>query len=774
MKRYLLFYSVLIFCLLSQSCRVKKYIPEGEYLYTGADLELVEEGEVKDKNQVGGRLESLLPSSNSAILGMRIGVWAHYKGSQEGAGWFNRFLKRQLGEEPIYLSDINPVRTEELLMNRMENMGYFYGRTDSEVKRKDKFASIDFTAWLPTPYIMENISIERDSLQIDQAVREILQDTELKKGDRFDLQKLNAERIRIDNELKLRGFYNFNSDFLLFEADTTMYGDRRFDLFLRFKDETPEKALLPYRIRDITVFPNYSVTESAELLDTTVVNGINFVQGVKVFKPELLEEYILFEENQRYNSQNARLTRNRLSSIGNYRYVNVRFTEQDTSMVDGEGVLDANIYLSPLTRRSVRAEAQGLSKSNNFAGPGILLSLRNRNLWLGGETLNLSLNAAYETQIAGGDRTGLNSIELGAKADLIFPRVIFPIPISERFAYSVPKTKISVGAEYLNRVDLYRLISYNASYGYFWNQNRYVYHEINPINLTFVRMSNVSPQFEEILDSNPFLRRSFEQQFIAGVNYTFNYNQMVDAHRVHSIFVATTIDIAGNALNLLSRTFSDDPSTFFGLDYAQYARADVDFRYYLKLNQNNTIATRLFGGWGIPYGNSQSLPFVKQYFSGGPNSVRAFRIRSLGPGTYRPDQFDIGSFFDQAGDIRIEGNIEYRFPIVSVLKGALFVDAGNVWLQNRNPDLFENMSDMEVNRENQGQFTSDWFKELGVGTGIGLRVDIDFFVIRFDFATPIRRPYLPENERWGNTFDIRSRDWRRENLIFNFAIGYPF
>ncbi|HSJ68071.1 MAG TPA: BamA/TamA family outer membrane protein, partial [Anditalea sp.] len=351
------------------------------------------------------------------------------------------------------------------------------------------------------------------------------------------------------------------------------------------------------------------------------------------------------------------------------------------------------------------------------------------------------------------------------------PRVIFPIPISERFAYSVPKTKISVGAEYLNRVDLYRLVSYNASYGYFWNQNRYVYHEINPINLTFVRMSNASPQFEAILDSNPFLRRSFEQQFIAGVNYTFNYNQMVDVHRVHSIFVGTTIDIAGNTLNLLSRTFSDDPSTFFGLDYAQYARADLDFRYYLRLNQNNIIATRLFGGLGIPYGNSQSLPFVKQFFSGGPNSVRAFRIRSLGPGTYRPTQFDIGSFFDQAGDIRLEGNIEYRFPIVSVLKGALFVDAGNVWLQNRNEALF---GEPESPRENQGKFTSDWFKELGVGTGVGLRVDIDFFVIRFDFATPIRRPYLPENQRWGSTFDIRSRDWRRENLIFNFAIGYPF
>lgn len=762
MNRFTLIYIFLIFSMLSQGCRVSKFIPEGEHLYTGANLELVPEGDVKDINQVKNRLETLLPNANSSILGMRIGVWAHYKGSQEDANFINRFLKRQLGEEPIYLRDINPVRTEELLLNRMENQGYFYGRTASEVKRDEKFASIDFTAWLPTPYIMETVQIERDSLQIDQAIRELLEDTYLKKGDRFDLQKLNAERIRIDDELKKRGYYNFNSDYILFEADTTAYEDRRFDLYVRIKHDVPDKAVLPYIIREIDVFPNYSVTESGERLDTTVVNGINFIQGAKVFRPELLRQYILFDENQRYSSTTARLTRNRLSAIGNYRYVNVRFSEEDTVLQDGVGVLDAAIYLSPMNRRSLRAEVQGLSKSNNFAGPGILLSFMNRNLWHGGEILNLSANAAYETQIAAGERTGLNSIELGLKADLIFPRVIFPIPINERFGYSVPKTKISVGTEFLNRMDLYRLVSYNASYGYFWNQNRFVYHEINPINLTFVRMSNASPQFEAILNSNPFLRRSFEQQFIAGVNYTFNYNQMVDPFRIHSIFVGTTIDIAGNTLNLLSRTFSEDPNTFFGLDYAQYARADLDFRYYFRINPNNVIATRLFGGWGIPYGNSVSLPFVKQYFAGGPNSVRAFRIRSLGPGTYRPAQFDIGSFFDQAGDIRLEGNIEYRFPLVSVVKGAVFVDAGNVWLQNENPALLG------------GQFSRDWFRELAVGTGFGVRIDIDFFVIRFDLATPVRRPYMAEGQRWNNEFNIRSGDWRRENLVFNFAIGYPF
>ncbi|WP_246535384.1 translocation and assembly module lipoprotein TamL [Litoribacter ruber] len=762
MTRSLFFYIAIMTFFLLESCNVKKFIPEGEYLYTGSEVEYIKEGEVRDFNEVRGRLNSLLPEPNSTFLGQRIGLWAHYKGSQEKPGFINRFLKNRLGEEPVYLSDISATRTEQLLVNRMENMGYFFGRTSSEVIRKDQFAEIEFKAYLPSPYLIGNVQIDRDSLPIEKEMKALLEEADIKSGDRFDLQKLQAERIRIDNELKTRGYYNFNSDYLIFEADSSGDEAKKIDLFLRLKNEAPSSGILPYRINEIKIFPNYSVLEDGGKLDTTIINDKKYIQGNKVFKPHLLDEYILIQPGDTYSSTQSRLTRNRLSGIGNYRYVNVRFSELDSIAEDGYGKLDGNIYLSPVTRRALRAELQGLSKSNNFAGPGLQVSLQNRNLWNGGEVLNLSAKIAYETQIAAGERQGLNSLELGLKADLIFPRVIFPIPISERFSYSVPKTKMSLGAEYLNRGDLYRLYSYLASYGYFWNQNRFVYHEINPISISFVNMTNASPEFEAILDGNPFLRNSFEQQFIAGINYTFNYNQMVDAHRTHSIFVGTTIDIAGNGLNLITRTFGEDPSTFFGLNYAQYARGDVDFRYYWKIDSNNTIATRLFGGLGIPYGNSVSLPFVKQYFAGGPNSIRAFRIRSLGPGTYRPEQFDIGSFFDQAGDIRLEGNIEYRFPIVSVLKGALFLDAGNIWLQNENEAL------------PGGTFSSQWYKELAVGTGFGARIDIDFFVIRFDIATPIRRPYLPENERWGNTFDIGSSEWRRENLIFNFAIGYPF
>ncbi|WPR75566.1 BamA/TamA family outer membrane protein [Algoriphagus sp. NG3] len=745
------------------SCNVKKHIPEGEFLYKGATLEVNTEGDIKGLDKVEDELEGLLrPKPNSKFLGMYVGLWAHYKGTQEKPGFINRFLNKKIGEEPVYFSKVEPSRTEELILNRLENRGFFYSTANSEVIRKDKFASVDYVANISTPYTLTEVIVERDSMEIDRELIALMEDTKLDSGSRFDLKTLNAERTRIDSTLKEKGYYNFNSDYLIFEADTNISDSLRlFKLYLRLKKNVPSNGIIPYQIDTINVFPNYSIDEDGEKLDTTRLDNKNFIQGNLVFKPRLLNEYILIEEEQRYNPILSRLSSNRLSTIGNYKFVNLRYEELSTN--DSLGHLKASFYLSPMTKRSVRAELLAVSKSNNFAGPALNLVYRNRNLFKGGETLNLTGSIGYEFQVAGGsDRKGLRSLELGLKADLIFPRVIFFVPIKEKFSLSVPKTKMGLGVEYQSRGGLYNLNSVSANYGYFWNANKYAYHEINPISLSVVNLSKTSPEFDQILDDNPFLRRSFEQNFIAGINYTFNYNKLNDRFRTHGYFLGLGLDFAGNTLSLVDQAFGRDDGKFLGLEYAQYGKADVDLRYHWNLTKNQTIATRLFGGVGVPFGNSSSLPYVKQYFSGGPNSVRAFRIRSIGPGTYRPENFDVNSFFDQSGDIRIEGNIEYRFPIVSLLKGALFMDAGNIWLMNDNEAL------------PGGKFTKSWWNELAVGTGVGLRIDIQFFVIRFDLATPVRVPYLEEGERWGNTFDIGSKTWRRENLIFNFAIGYPF
>ena len=753
------------------SCGIEKYIPEGESLYTGADIEtdLADDAEDINIDALSAELNTLVrPEPNSKILGIRLGLYYHYKAQRDKPGFLNKWLNKKMGEEPVYLSEVNPARVEELILNRMDNRGFFYGRTNSEIDSTEHYANITYKVDVPQPYVLEKFELDKDSLPIYKDIQELLVETQIKPGNRFDLQLLKYERERIDVAMKQRGYYNFNPDFLLFEADTNRYDTKKFDLFLRLKEGTPGRSVIPYTIDSITVHPNYSIDSDGFKTVSDSLKGINFVQREEFFKPEKLQPYLLFEKGEAYDSETARLTSNRLSSIGSYKFVNIRFNEKDTvANENGSGLLDADIFLSPLNKRSLRTELQAVSKSNGFTGPGITLTYNNRNIFHGGETLSLSGNFSYESQISSGTDSGLSSIAGGLGADLIIPRLV---PFSpSRFKYTVPKTKISLRGDILKRSQLYTLTSVNSTFGYTWNANKYVYHELNPINVTYVNLADTTAEFDSILTRNPFLRQSFEQQFIAGLNYGFTYNELGDEDKLNPFFFSTNLDIAGNLLSLAS----GNKSTVFGLEYAQYAKLDADIRYYFKWGREQAFITRLYAGWGIPYGNSTTLPFVKQFFSGGPYSVRAFKIRSLGPGTFTSDSDSVDSFFDQSGNLKLEANLEYRFPIISYLKGAVFADAGNVWLTNEldvSDDEPQATQDFNEELSTLGRFGSDWTKQLGIGVGVGLRVDIQSFVIRLDLASPLQVPFFPEGQRIRTPFF----DGGDNNLVWNFAIGYPF
>lgn len=742
--------------LVLQACSVKKYIPEGELLYTGAEIDL-EAGEgVEGQKKIKSSLEKVLkPKPNSKFLGMRPGLLVHYKAQREKPGFINKFLDKRIGEEPVYESDVNLEQTERLLRNRLENNGFFYGEIVSDISEneKKKEAKAHYTVEISQPYILENYKLNVDSLQIYQHIEEKFSESFIKPEMRFSLALLKVERERIDIDLKEQGYYNFNPQFLIFEADTNQYDNKKFDLFLRLKKEVPQKSIIPYKINTVNVFPNYTIGEEETGKDTIKLKRKNFIQEEEFFKPKRLEAYILLEEGKNYSPQDSRYTSRRLSSIGTYKFVNIRYDEIDSLSTDSLGILEANIFLSPLKKRALRAELQGVTKSNNFAGPALTLTYSNRNLFHGGEILNLTGKFGYEVQMAKGDQTGLNSIQLGAQADLIFPRLLFPININNQFRYAIPKTKISLGGDYLNRSQLYNLGSVSFAFGYFWNANKYVSHQLNPFSVNYVSLTKTTEEFETILKENPFLRNSFNQEFIAGLTYSFTYNGMVDEQKQHQFFVNTNLDVAGNTIDLISGGNDEEPQTFFGLEYAQYAKIDVDFRYHLKVGSEQKIATRLFAGQGFAYGNSEVMPFSKQYYSGGPYSVRAFRTRSLGPGSYLPEEGETISFFDRSGNIRLEANLEYRYPIFSFLKGAVFADAGNVWTSSQ----IENLPG--------GKFNSNFLRELGIGVGTGLRVDIQNFVIRFDLAAPVKDPALPEGARWKFNY---------KDPVLNFAIGYPF
>lgn len=760
MKLYLKYIPILLLILGSlYSCGISKFIPEDERLYTGASLIITSDSIIKNEDRLKEELESvMLPEPNSKFLGIQLGLYYYYKNQKEKPGFINRWLYKKLGEKPVYQSDVQTFDVEELLLNRLENRGFFYSAASSNFEEKEKKASVTYTVKVPTPYRMETYQLDTFPSPLKGEIEELAKTTPLKKGMRFDLSSMKFERLRIDAELKKNGYYNFNEAFLIFEADTNRYDNKSFDLFLKLKNAVPEKSIVPYRISKVNIYPNYETGDSTETTSIRYKDK-NFIQNEVFLKPKYLEPFVKLEEGELYNPETSRNTARRLSSIGAYKYVNILYSEIDSLATDSLGLLEANIYLSPLNKRAFRAELQLVTKSNNFTGPALALTYSNRNVFGGGETYNTTLKFSYEAQLGGGKSTGTSSLELGLKNELIFPRVLFPIKINDDFfKYSIPKTKTSISLDYLNRTELYNLISGTALFGYVWDSNRYVTHQINPISISYTDLRKTSPEFDQILEENPYLKRSFEQQFISGLNYSFTYNEMVDTQRAHQMYLNLALDIAGNSVSLIGKDQGPDaPKTIFGLEYAQYAKVDVDFHYHFNFAKEQTIATRLYAGYGLAYGNSDVIPFVKQYYAGGPYSVRAFRIRSLGPGTYNADEDPNNTSddsFDKTGNIRLEANVEYRFPIISFLKGAVFADAGNIWNSVENPVY-----------GGKDKFTRNFINELGMGAGVGLRVDIQSFVIRFDLAAPFHDPSQPRTKRFN--FDVG-------NPILNFAIGYPF
>nr|WP_179321002.1 BamA/TamA family outer membrane protein [Winogradskyella helgolandensis] len=742
------------------SCSITKHIPEGERLYTGATIEIEADSIIKNEKELKTELETILrPEPNSKFLGMYVGLYYYYKNQKENPGFLNRWLYKQLGEKPVYQSSVEPFEVEAVLRNRLENKGFFYSTATSSFEEKEIEASINYKLNVTEPYKMERFEIDSMPSPLYEAVKKETDKSHFQNDMRFDLSNMKLERQRIDTELKQKGYYNLNSDFFIFEADTTQYDKKRFDLFLKLKAEVPKKATIPYQISTINVFSNYDLQDSTYVAPERF-NNKNYIQDTLFMKLKYLDEFVTLKEGDLYSPDESKNTARRLSKIGAYKYVNIQYKEIDSLETDSLGLLEANIFLSPLTKRAVRAELQGVTKSNNYTGPHLALTYSNRNVFNGGETLNISTNVGYESQFASGDDAGNTSLELGLTTELIFPRVLFPVKINtDFFKYSIPKTKTSIGLNYLSRSELYTLLSANGQFGYSWNANKYITYAFNPISVSYTRLSNTTDEFDAILDENVYLQQSFDQQFISGMTFSFTYNEMVDANDPNQFYLNTTLDVAGNSISLLGQeTTSGEPKEFLGLEYAQYAKADLDLRFHLNFGKDRaqTLATRLFAGYGLPYGNSDVIPYVKQYFSGGPYSVRAFKTRSLGPGTYDDESDDDSdvTYFDQTGNIRLEANVEYRFPLFSFFKGAVFADAGNVWNSKTN-SVFDG----------EDKFTSNFINELGMGAGFGLHIDVQGFVIRFDLAAPFHDPSLAEGERW---------DFKYDEPVLNFAIGYSF
>lgn len=753
------------------ACNTLKRLPENELLYTGAETAV--EGKVpgKYKKEIQDKIEGLaIPEPNNKILGMRIGLWAYQKVERDEAGFFAKWVNKKIGEEPVLMSDVEPGQVEKLFYNRLENLGFFYSEVESDTTHKKKTGAANYVI-RPGERLMISdytYSSSGDST-LDSLIAAHVEEQKIIRPEKpYTLEKLTKEREAIATHLKYHGYYYFVEKYLLFTADSLeTEQDNYASLSLSIKKSTPKDALLRYKIGDIKVYPKYAVRldSTNNKKDSTQYKGVTFIQEEVFFKPYRMYPYLLMNEGEFYNQENEKYTLRRLNSLQTYRFVNIRYDE-DSLEKDGIGFLNPSVFLSPTNKRAFRAELQAISQSNNFAGPTFNLEYENRNLFRGGEIFTVRGKVGYLAQLSRGEASGLSSLETGIGGELTFPRLIAPGNLDNRFRYSIPRTKVNLSYDLLKRVKLFSLNSFLAELGYEWKGNAYVTHTINPISINVVNLSNSTAQFDSILSNNPLLQSSFDQQFIAGLNYSFEYNKLIRAEKDSRFYVLFNADFAGNTISLAQKIAGESgpQQEFLGQQYAQYSKFDIDVRHYLNVGEESHLVSRVFAGFGFPYGNSETLPYSKQYFSGGPNSVRAFRIRSLGPGSFVPEQQgSTGAFFDQAGDIKLEANLEYRFPLVSVLKGAVFTDAGNVWLKNG---------------DQVKTFNSNWIDQIAVGAGIGLRVDIEFIVIRLDVATPLRLVKRTTGEQgefvWQDDFNFGSKSWRQDNIIWNFGIGYPF
>ena len=777
------------------SCNVTKYLADNEKLYDGAAIKVKSVGKVSGKKTVKSELEALLPKTNKKILGMRPKLWAYYKaGPVKKKKGFKHWLRTKVGEPPVLYKDIDTEKIENNMLGILYNKGYFDANVEFEENIKDKKVKLEYTAIVQRPYTIKEVNFPKPSSSFDSQLVVLQKGTILKPGKDYSLQKLEDERDRIDKALKDLGYYYFNSDFLIFRADSTA-GERQVNISLEVKPDAPDQGLKPYRLNKVYLNPDFTSSNrtSAEL-DTVQSENVNFIKrGNGLFRPKSLTRLVFIKEDSLYSRKDHNITLNRLMGMDVFKYVNIRFTDADSASTAKEGSLNAYIQMSPLLKKNLKAEIQGYSKSTNFAGPAVQFSFRNRNALRGAELLQFNLSTSFETQITGNFKN-FPAYEVDANTQLFLPRFLTPFNIRNKNSIYVPRTKIQLGYLLQHRFNYYSQRSFNTSFGYQWKETKARDHQLNIINVSYLyfddkRSDEDKEKARQGFDI--FKLKSLQNQFILGGNYLFTYNNLLEKAgngKTHFYF-SGGIDVSGNLAYLLNRTFekrdaSEEPYKIFDQEFAQYLKNDIDFRLYYDFNKTSRLATRLYAGVGNAYGNSKSLPFAKQYYAGGPSGLRAFRARSLGPGTFR-DSVAVSSFFTQMGDMKLEGNIEYRFDIISILKGALFVDAGNIWLTSEPDDQAKTGSDENGSKRSVGLFNKKTFlDETAVGAGAGLRIDVSFVVLRLDLAIPMRKFYALQNkkyiplqgkDRWVvDKIDFSNREWRRDNLVLNIAIGYPF
>jgi len=770
------------------SCRNTRDFTTNQYLVTRSNVAFTEKKAGIEVSDLHG-LVKLRP--NKRFMGVtRFKLWAYTTSKDKRENWFWRWMKETVGERPVILDTSIIVESCKEMEKYLGNVGYFYSQVDYSIqfKEKSKKAHITYNVQPSEPYHIKSLKYEIKDAELSSWVMQTADASHIKTGQIYNAYTMDKERERITLFLNNNGYFGFVKDYIYFEVDSALHS-KEMDVFLKIKNPSQphpdsagvfvEQRHYRYKINKVVVFPSFdpSIVNFNSLTFDTLVQEVHQInpntpanfyhiryQNKLRIRPKVLSQNILIENDEPYNLKDVKETHKRFGGLSIFKYANISFAPTyKTEVVDSNELksLECRIKLQRAPLHQYNIEAEGTNSGGDL-GMGGNITYRNRNIFRGGETFQLRLRGALEAQRSAqtnqeDQKTFLffNTYEYGIEALIRFPRFLIPVKMERFPKYFRPSTTVSTGMNYRHRPTYTRYIL-NFTFGYDWKESEYKTHIVQPFNISSVKV-DPTQEFLEELDAidDPRLKNQYTDHLITAIQYSFIYNNQ-DIKKVKDfIYFKGDIETSGNifyAFNNLLDSEKDSAGYYkvVGIRYAQYARLETDFRYYLMASQTNQIVFRMLAGIGIPYGNSEVLPFEKGFYLGGANSMRAWIYRGLGPGGFT----DPGTNIDKMGDIVLEGNVEYRFPIYDFFKGAVFVDAGNVWLLNQDTKLPD------------GEFNfSTFYKQIAIDAGLGLRFDFNFFIFRVDFAMRLRDPSQQEGNRWVAKKGI----W-----FWNFGIGYPF
>lgn len=752
------------------ACSTIKLVPENEYLLDKVSLDVDTRQISRDelysyvKQKPNRKMLKVVP------FHLAVYNFAHFGKERKWKKW----LGNVIGEEPVIYDPSLKYRTQSQLTIYLHNKGYFDAVVSDSVRFFNKKAHVFYSIHAGKPFSVFTIDYQIADTFLAPFIYEDAPNTLLSPKMLLDVDKLENERIRLARVLRNNGYFYFTKDYIRYNADT-LDKDHEVDLYIQVLNHLSKDSLgnivesnhKKYRINNIYFYTDYDPDAALESdgvyyerFDTLFYKGFYFVYKHKLkVKPEILLMANNLVPDQMFSQKDLDATYRFLNSLKIFRLINIQFFEVDAKF--GENKLDCHVLLTSFSKQSYSIDAESNTSSGNIGIEGNL-NYQNRNLTGGAEVLDVTLKGALRWQQEAEDKTQdfkFNTVEYGVDASLELPKFLLPFNAYRFYKKYNPKTVISSAYNHQQRPIFTRRLA-NASFGYFWDASAFSRHQVTPIQFNTVKIFELSDAFKTQIQSS-YLVNSFKDFFISEVGYTYTFRNQNINKPTNYVFFRTNLSTGGNFLSFYNSAISktsnslDSVHTIFGLEYAQFALADVDFRYYHILNSRNTLVYRFYTGAGIPYGNSTALPFVKQFFSGGANSLRGWQVSTLGPGSY----VDTLQSYNQTADFKMEANIEYRFDVFWILKGALFVDVGNIWSLNpkdTRPGVL---------------FGFDTFhKQLAVSTGLGTRVDLKFFIFRIDVGFKAHDPSYPEGERW----ILGTKVPGKNDFGVNLGIGYPF